>query len=102
MLYVVLVKGLAGNTFSRFMQIAGILASMFSVARTCSDWFIIEGFNTDDERHIEPGVWYSLKALAFFLPHVIFRTTSIAFITAFLKWYSLIPGEISSEWYRAC
>ena len=68
-LYVVLVKGLAGNTFSRFMQIAGILTSLLSVARTCSDWFIIESFNTN-ERQIEPGVWYSLNALAFFLPHV--------------------------------
>ena len=90
MLYVVLVKGLAGNTFSRFMQIAGILASLLSVARTCSENFIIRSF-IDDERHIEPGVWYSLKALAFFLPHVIFRTTSTAFVAAFLKWYALIP-----------
>ena len=88
--YVVLVKGLAGNTFSRFMQIAGILASLFSVARTCSDDFIIHSFN-DEERQIEPGLWYSIKALAFFLPHVIFRTTSTAFIAAFLKWYALIP-----------
>ena len=93
MLYVVLVKGLAGNTFSRFMQIAGILTSLFSVARTCSDDFIIHSFNSD-ERHIEPGVWYSLKALAFFLPHVIFRTTSTAFIAAFLKWYALLPISV--------
>ena len=90
MLYVVLVKGLASNTFSRFMQIAGILASLLSVAGTCCDWFIIGSFN-DDKRQIEPGVWYSLKALAFFLPHVIFQTTSTAFTAAFLKWYSLIP-----------
>ena len=72
------------------MQVAGILASLLSVARTCSDDFIIHSFNSD-ERHIEPGVWYSLKALAFFLPHVIFRTTSTAFVAAFLKWYALIP-----------
>ena len=39
-LYVVLVKGLANNTFSRFMQIADILTSLLSVARTCTDWFI--------------------------------------------------------------
>ena len=90
MLYVVLVKGLAGNTFSRIMQIAGILASLLSVARTCSDYFIIGSFN-DEYHHIEPGVWYSLKAIAFFLPHVIFRTTSTAFIAAFLKWYAILP-----------
>ena len=90
MLYVVLVKGLAGNTFSRFMQIAGILASLLSVAWTCSDGFIIHTFNTE-ERQIEPGLWYSIKALAFFLPHVIFRTTSTAFVAAFLKWYAIIP-----------
>ena len=40
-LYVILVKGLAGNTFSRFMQIAGIMASLLSVARACSNIFII-------------------------------------------------------------
>ena len=89
-LYVVLVKGLAGNTFSRFMQIAGILTSLLSVARTCSDYFIIHSFNTD-KRQIEPLLQYSLKALAFFLPHVIFRTTSTAFVAAFLKWYAIIP-----------
>ena len=96
-LYVVLVKGLAGNTFSRFMQIAGILTSLLSVARTCSDWFIIHSFNMYNsiyKEYIEPGVWYSLKALAFFLPHVIFRTTSTAFIAAFLKWYALLPISV--------
>ena len=93
-LYVVLVKGLAGNTFSRFMQIAGILTSLLSVARTCSDWFIIHSYNSIHKIYIEPGVWYSLKALAFFLPHVIFRTTSTAFIAAFLKWYALLPISV--------
>ena len=94
MLYVILVKGLAGNTFSRFMQIAGIMVSLLSVARACSNIFIIGSLNNTDKRQTEPGVRYSLKSLAFFLPHVVFRTTTTAFVAAFLKWYSLIPLTI--------
>ena len=90
-LYVILVKGLAGNAFSRFMQIAGIMVSLLSVARACSNIFIIGSFNNTDKRQTEPGVCYLLKSLAFFLPHVVFRTTTTAFVAAFLKWYSLIP-----------
>merc|ERR1712226_214544 len=80
-----LVTGLSNSTFSQFMQIGGIVASLLSVAKTCCEWFLTR-FNKK-----ETATW---KALLFFGPHVFWRTTATAFVAAFLKFYSLIPLAI--------
>ena len=92
--YVILVTGPSTNPFSLFMQIAGILASLLSVAKTNAEYYIYTNFNAMDEnkdRQIPTNLILTLKALLFFAPHVVFRTTAMAFVAAFLKLYSLIP-----------
>ena len=46
---------------------------------------------TNEDRQIPPTIIVTLKALLFFVPHAVFRTTATAFVTAFLKLYSLVP-----------
>ena len=88
MTYVILVTGLSENPFSRFTQIAGIFTSLMSVAKTCTEFH--QGQENRD-RHIPPNIFVTVKALLFFAPHVVFRTTATAFVAAFLKFYSTIP-----------
>jgi len=86
--YVTLVIGLSSDsTFSQFMQIGGILASLFSVAKTCCEWHL--KFLDDDKK--DPNFTTTIKALLFFAPHVLWRTTATAFVVAFLKFNSLVP-----------
>lgn len=86
--YVTLVIGLSSDsTFSRFMQIGGILASLLSVAKTCCEWHL----KYSDEYEKDPNLTTTMKALLFFAPHVLWRTTATAFVAAFLKFYSLVP-----------
>ena len=84
---VTLVTGLSSSLFSQFMQIGGILASLASVAYICSERHL--KYLDSDKK--DPKFSDTLKALLFFAPHVIWRTTARAFIVAFLKFYSLIP-----------
>lgn len=83
---VTLVIGLSSNSFSQFIQIGGILVSLFSVAKTCCEWHLKA---LDDNK--DPEITTTIKALLFFAPHVVWRTTATAFVLAFLKFYSLIP-----------
>ena len=92
MTYVVLVTGLSSNSLSRFMQIAGILASLVSVAKTCMEFHIYTSFNLKNgDRQIPLNMLLMFKAMLFFAPHVVFRTIATAFVVAFLKLYSLVP-----------
>jgi len=86
--YVTLVTGLSSSsTFSQFMQIGGILASFFSVAKTCCEHHL----KWLDEDKKDPNFTTTMKGLLFFAPHVLWRTTATAFVVAFLKFYSLVP-----------
>ena len=88
MTYVTLVMGLSSDsTFSQLMQIGGILASLLSVAKTCCE----NHLKTLDEDKKDPNFTTTMKALLFFAPHVLWRTTATAFVAAFLKFYSLVP-----------
>ena len=84
---VTLVIGLSSNSFSQFVQIAGILLSLFSVAMTCCEWHL----KALDENKKDPDLTTTMKGLLFFIPHIVWRTTATAFVLAFLKFYSLIP-----------
>ena len=91
MTYVTLVIGLTSNsTFSQFMQISGILVSLFSIAKTCCE----EHLRALDEDKKDPKFTTTMKALLFFAPHVFWRTTATAIVVAFLKFYSLVPLAI--------
>ena len=84
MTYITLVTGLSDSGTSQFMQIGGILTSLMSVAKTCSDWHL--RLTSEDLNFTT-----TMKALLFFAPHVLWRTTGMAFVVAFLKFHSLIP-----------
>ena len=94
MTYVILVIGPSNVPHPRFLRIAGILASLLSVSKTTAEGHLYTGFNsmvTNEDRQIPPTIIVTLKALLFFVPHAVFRTTATAFVTAFLKLYSLVP-----------
>ena len=76
------------------MQISGVFASVLTVARACTDWHLYTNFKIYDHneyQQIRPRKLHTLKALLFFAPHIVVRTTATAMVAAFLKIYSIIP-----------
>ena len=57
----------------------GIITSLVSVTYRTADWYLPRKKNS---------------SLIFFLPHTLFRITSLAFICSFLRYYSLIPYSL--------
>ena len=73
---------------ARGFQFVGILASLLSITKGVAEWWVKgrkKGLIQD-----APLTTILLVSL-FFLPHVIFRTTAIAFTAAFLGYYALVP-----------
>ena len=94
MAYVVLVTGLSTNPLACTLQIAGIFASLISVAKTTGEFHVYTSFNlknTDGLGQIPPNIFLTLRIMLFFAPHVFFRTIAMTLIAVYLKWYSLIP-----------
>lgn len=79
--------GLSDSRPSAFMQISGILASLLSVGKMC-------GYSHLRLRSKDLNFMATMKALLFFVPHVLWRTTATAFVVAFLKFHSLFPLAI--------
>ena len=93
-MYIILENGPSDDLFSFFMQIAGVFASALTTAWACTEWRLYTNFYSYDPSKDNPlpsKKLHNLKALLFFAPHVLFRTTSTAIVAAFLKIYSLIP-----------
>ena len=85
MTYVILVIGPSKKPFPRFLQIAGILASLLSVSKTTAEGHLYTSFNSagaNKDSQIPPNIIVTLKALLFFAPHVMFRTTASAIVAA--------------------
>ena len=94
MTFVILNAGPSDDPFSLVMQISGVFASVLTVARACTDWHLYTNFKSYDhneDQQIRARKLHTLKALLFFAPHVVFRTTATAIVAAFLKIYSIIP-----------
>ena len=68
-----------GSFFNVLLQFLGIITSLVSVTYRTADWYIPKK---------------KILALIFFLPHTLFRITSLAFICSFLRYYSLIPYSL--------
>ena len=96
MLYVLLNTGLSTNFTTCFFQIGGVLSSFFSVSKFCAEWHLYTAFNLESshDMKIPTEVWSVFKAMLFFAPHLVFRTASLAFVTAFFRFYVLIPLSI--------
>merc|ERR1712210_161636 len=58
-----------------------------SVAKTCCENYLRQLY--EDKK--DPNFKTTMKALLFFAPHVLWRTTATAFVVVFLKFYSLVP-----------
>ena len=78
--------GPAENPCSRAFQFIGIAASLISLVKGCSDWWVRVAKDWE-----EPTLLESAKASLFFTPHVLFRVTAMTFCAAFLGYYFLIP-----------
>ena len=96
MLFVLLDTGLSSSFATRFFQIGGLLASFATVSKFLAQWHLFTGFNVkeDHDTKIPPDLKSVVKAMLFFGPHVIVRTTSIAFLAAFFRFYTFIPISI--------
>ena len=86
-IYIQLMIGPTGDSKAQIIQYVGIIASILSVTKGCSDWWIKN--RSEDVK--DAPIFKTLKASLFFLPHVLFRTSAFAFSAAFLGYFSLAP-----------
>ena len=68
-----------GSFLDVLLQFLGIITSLVSVTHRTADWYLPRK---------------TISSLVFFLPHTLFRITSLAFICSFLRYYSLIPYSL--------
>ena len=68
-----------GSFLDVLLQFLGIITSLVSVTHRTADWYLPRK---------------TISSLVFFLPHTLFRITSLAFIRSFLRYYSLIPYSL--------
>ena len=68
-----------GSFLDVLLQFLGIITSLVSVTYRTADWYLPRK---------------KISSLVFFLPHTLFRITSLAFICSFLRYYSLIPYSL--------
>ena len=85
-IYVQLYLGPAEEPSSSAFQFIGLAASLLSLVKGCSDWWVRAAKNDE-----EPTLLESVKASLFFAPHVLFRVSAMMFCAAFLGYYFLIP-----------
>ena len=95
-LYVLLNNGVSENPTTRFFQIGGLTASFLSVSKFCAEWHLYTAFNLEADHKIKnpTKLLPVLKAMAFFVPHTVFRTASLAVVAAFFRVLTLIPLSI--------
>ena len=71
---------------AQILQYVGIAASLLSITKGCAEWWA-----RSSNYQLQAPISKTLQASLFFLPHVLFRTSAMAFIGAFLGYFSLIP-----------
>ena len=71
---------------SRALQYVGLAASLLSLVKGCSDWWV-----RDAKKMEEPTLFETVKASLFFMPHLLFRVTAVTFCAAFMGYYAFIP-----------
>ena len=94
MTYVILEAGPSDDPFAFFIQIGGVLSSVVTTARACTEWHVFTNFNSYDRNknhEILSKNVHNMKALLFFVPHVAFKATATAIVVAFLKIHSFFP-----------
>ena len=78
--------GLPRTTDNATMEYIGIALSILSITKRCTTWWMTRG----PAQEPSPPLCHSIMAaLFFFLPHIAFRTTSLAFCWRFLGYNTL-------------
>ena len=73
-------------------QGVGIATSILSVTKGVAEWWVRARTEEDDVLEISDAtLGQTLKVFPFFLPHVLFRTSALAFTAAFLGYWTLVP-----------
>ena len=85
-IYIQLIIGPPEDETARAFQYVGIAASLLSITKGCGEWWVRSRRGIKDA-----PLSKTIQASLFFLPHVLFRTTSLAFIGAFLGYFALGP-----------
>ena len=90
-MYIFLVLGPAENTLDRIIQFFGVAVSLLSVVKGISEYHLYTAFNINEENPKPVNFFHLFKSSTFFLPHTLFRSFSIAVISAFIGYYAFIP-----------
>ena len=75
---------------ARAFQYIGIAASLLSITKGCGEWWI-RARDFDSEGPKDAPLSTTLQASLFFLPHVLFRTSALAFVGAYMGYFALGP-----------
>ena len=87
-IYIQLTLGPAKDPNARAFQFVGLAASLASLVKGCSDWWVR---SKDGE---EPTSLEKAKASVYFMPHLLFRTTAMTFCAAFMGYFFLAPVSL--------
>jgi hypothetical protein len=85
-LFIQWIIGPANGDNERIVQFVGITASIVSITKGCSDWWIR---CKKRGRWVEADLLEWLQAAVYFLPHVLFRLAALSLILAFIGFYSI-------------
>ena len=89
-IYIQLTLGPAKDPNARAFQFVGLAASLASLVKGCSDWWV----RTATKDMKEPTLLETAKASVYFMPHLLFRTTAMTFCAAFMGYFFLVPVSL--------
>ena len=89
--FILIVKGPPKGSFNAFIQYLGVAASIASVTKGTAEWHLFNILTAEQLEKIRNKNLELVKSFVFFLPHVLFRLSSLAFTFSFLRYYGLFP-----------
>merc|ERR1719507_2709389 len=85
-LFIQWIIGPAEDKTERYFQFVGITASVVSITKGCSDWWVR---TKKGGELVEADLLEWLQASVYFLPHVVFRLAALSLILAFIGYHSI-------------
>ena len=100
-IYIQIILGPSEDETTRVLQFLGIAASLTSISKGTSDWWIRSKTNDFDwwveskkKKLVEPTFLETIKSALFFTPHLIFRAVAMTMCAGFLGYYVICPTTI--------
>ena len=87
-IYIQIILGPSEDKTTRALQFLGIAASLTSIGKGTADWWVRSKTNDFEE---DPTFVETLKAVLFFIPHVIFQAFALTMCAGFLGYYVIGP-----------